>query len=900
MQSLEPYWLLWVVYAAEQGYAYDGHEYWDSFERNTSNWGHHQARRKSLQSLFIQFQRQFNGVIPSGDWAQWYSIISWPITHAIIPVYLQTRFTKAMHNARLELARIREIDTSTLGRILARNTWDSSSRFREFLQQEALVGRIMLALLDPTTIDPRGPLTPSTLSRITSDLERVHRSREWLRETRAIVLDRFKGAIRQTSYTASASTSLMPDRAQSWLLQRTLKPKIILRPSADRRWTPILELPSFSEVVRQGMEINTFLSTVRCQVSGTGNNWHPGGWLLNGSRSKVIKDWPKDDGILIKFETAPPHLLSIYLSECSIGLDTNWLFRVGDDGFARQVQSNILRPGYRYIVVRRGNGSLPGSHLADCGLDCSGVHGFDITLPASPPTGLIDELRRLGLSVSRAVQIRPAGVSAVNWDGEGHSEWLSTDRPCFILEHDHPVSEFQVSIDGGLEYSIAPAASGNATLVSLPALPPGKHELSVRVIRKPIQSNVAERRNLDATVELTVRDPSPWTPGRTLFDGLVVRFSPASLTLDKLWDGRVDVDITGPDGREIGCFLTLIGRDSNVILNESIGTLRLPVKADEFSARLEKFTSNEKHAWKYLEATSGTLSFSADELGTYKRPLEREARPVRFATMVKDHTPYIRLINDTDAEVPDECSFFSFSKPLTGVPIPSSDLATGSRVSPPGGLYVVRQGPHADTIVVGSSSRTVRLADIATAPEVSYPESSSAALLEFIKKFQIWHNARRAGPFAYLRQEQALFELVMGLYTRICGASWSQAEREFRRAPSDHSLDELQRHSSSNRSFAAVLRRGYTKALEDSDLRIRWFDDVARRYGLEVDLAYSRLALLLASQPLYVPTMFPEFEKFIDNTNKLQPLVKGARFAALLSCHSENQASPPIFPRWEW
>ena len=30
-QRLMPHWLLWTIYAAEQGYTYEGDEYWQSF-----------------------------------------------------------------------------------------------------------------------------------------------------------------------------------------------------------------------------------------------------------------------------------------------------------------------------------------------------------------------------------------------------------------------------------------------------------------------------------------------------------------------------------------------------------------------------------------------------------------------------------------------------------------------------------------------------------------------------------------------------------------------------------------------------------------------------------------------------------------------------------------------------
>src|ERR1700739_1489683 len=48
---LEPHWLLWVVYATEPGYDYDGGEYWRFFvERNTRS--RDRASRNQLREWF--------------------------------------------------------------------------------------------------------------------------------------------------------------------------------------------------------------------------------------------------------------------------------------------------------------------------------------------------------------------------------------------------------------------------------------------------------------------------------------------------------------------------------------------------------------------------------------------------------------------------------------------------------------------------------------------------------------------------------------------------------------------------------------------------------------------------------------------------------------------------------
>ena len=199
---LSPHWLPWVVYATERGYAYTGDEYWPSFEEQTPRWEF--GDRNKLVPWFRKFQKTHDGVVPSGRWANHFTIISWPITHAILPLYLQSQFARTLYDIRYRLASLETLDPAAIGRVLAVNAYHASTRFQEFLQQEELTGRIVLALLGEAPTEGKEPIYPPTLERIVRDLERVRRTREWLRETR-IVRDRFTGTGRGAAW-ASYST----------------------------------------------------------------------------------------------------------------------------------------------------------------------------------------------------------------------------------------------------------------------------------------------------------------------------------------------------------------------------------------------------------------------------------------------------------------------------------------------------------------------------------------------------------------------------------------------------------------------------------------------------------------------------------------------------------------------
>jgi hypothetical protein len=164
--------------------------------------------RLQLRDWFTRFSRMYHGVKPTGPWAEYFKNIAWPITHAILPKYLQWQFAKALYNLRYRLAQLRDPSPALVGQLLGAHALDASSRFREFLQQEALAGRIVLAMVGGANSTGQDSIQPATLQRLVLDLERVQSAREWLKETQRYVADRMTGARR------SYDNSLTRDRSR--------------------------------------------------------------------------------------------------------------------------------------------------------------------------------------------------------------------------------------------------------------------------------------------------------------------------------------------------------------------------------------------------------------------------------------------------------------------------------------------------------------------------------------------------------------------------------------------------------------------------------------------------------------------------------------------------------------
>lgn len=166
----QAHWLVWVVFATEIGYSFAGAEYWQTFSERLPAWRRSadgNRNRSQIRVWFRKFANKYNGVRPSGTWAKQFSIIAWPITHAILPKDLQFHFAKSLHHNRFRLAT--ENDSIGVGRLIHTQTLPTSSRFREFSEQEELVGRIALALLRVDSEEL--PLSSEATKRIIGDLE---------------------------------------------------------------------------------------------------------------------------------------------------------------------------------------------------------------------------------------------------------------------------------------------------------------------------------------------------------------------------------------------------------------------------------------------------------------------------------------------------------------------------------------------------------------------------------------------------------------------------------------------------------------------------------------------------------------------------------------------------------
>lgn len=877
---LGQHWLVWVVYAAEQGYDYDGDEYWTTFERRTPKW-RDWADRRMLRRWFGQFHKRFAGFEPTGPWASWFSIIAWPITHALLPRDLQSQLARALYDHRYALARRLGGEPATIGRFLATMSHDASSRFRNFLEQEEIAGRIVLALLSGRANAVEKYIHPLTLERIVSDLQEVNTARAWLRDARqAVERVQLKGTARQIPSVSNGGT----ERSSNPPPQAFIRPALTLRRFRATEWTAVVELPSLRPLADLAPELNSFLRRSRCTVSGSQGTL-PAGWLMQGDQRRVLTTWPRPEDPIIRFENPPAVLDQMLHADGRITGGPRWLFRIGPDGLAHEVIGRIVRPGQRYVLVSET--PLASSVGSPVTVSANGVSSLTFELPRQLTIEMIAELRSLGLGVAQTVHLAPVGLAARRWDGEGFAEWTEGETPCLELYADHPVKSYAVQLDGGLSLTI-PGNGLPSVYLKLTDLGVGSHTLTV--VAQPSDAHVPGPAK--GYISLTIRPPQPWITGTIGHSGLIVTAEPDSPSLDQFLQGALSIQAFGPTNQQITICVELLDSASGVLATELIATLPLPVTSNAWSRALTSFIKRETEPWAYLSAAGGQLLLDGAELGSWRIPLHREAAPVRWVWRHGEKGPEFRLVDDHEGEDPLAVQFFAFAAPATPTLIDISQIEAGFHPDGQGGLCLARSGGKHAALIVSMPRVETSLSDLVVEPKIRDVGDGHSALERLAALADLWSSAKFVGPLAADRRRAVLIGLHRELISRIFGAHWTAAEERYSRSPKTYQdLRQLVTQTGGPPAFNLVLARDLQKYHSlPLPKRVTEFDALARRYA-SIPPGASAAAFQLCEWLTAGGPFDHQLGKQLDLLRPVPALMRAARFVNIAA--PALQAPPP-------
>jgi hypothetical protein len=762
--------LVWTTYAVEIGYGYSGDEYWQTFEEKTPGWAHY-GERAWIRDAFVWFQKKFSGAAPSGAWAKHFSIISWPITHAILPRDLQQQLAYVLYQVRHAFSADLFESPLLLGQFIAAHSWNTSARFQNLVQEPALVGQIAIALLLQGKEGFRTLLHPMTLRRIGDDLDRERRARDWLRGARSAAEQRAK--IRGLALGRPNSRQIQrQDEARAEVIRLGIEPRLVLRPVEGSRWEVSLEVPDLSHLLLRFPQFRSVLAESRCTVAGAAGRPMARGRCLHGSQRVALSRWPKSDEVLLKFEGADQQLEYLLRTECLLRPRSWWLFRIASDGMAYESRGAIVRAGRRYLLV-----SPEALNLRDVAqrvpLVCEGVNAALLDVPDVLTPAWELALRELNLTLGKSIEVWPAGLSAAAWDGEGHGEWTASERPILAIKSDHAIDELTVAVEGGssLSLPVTGMTIGDPVFIELPLLPVGLHKVSVAA-----RSGTGPRSTVvgDLGIVMRVRENVPWTPGVSTQGPLDVEVDPGVPSLEQVWEGVVAVAVRGPPSRQLKCRVQMFARTGDApVFERQMPPISLPLSGENWTRQFESHIKQQTRAQHaYDDAQILEVEFSADELGAFTLRCEREFTPLRWSLRRNSSGIFVRLHDNAGSGIP-VIERYSFTRPTVGERLLASQEY---KVQDAGGLYVATLGSFRASIIVPSVVHS--LADLGCHPRVDPLANTCEAVVAALRFVQLWGSARLSGDILVTwRRRDVIRAITQQVFSAIGGQSWLQAER---------------------------------------------------------------------------------------------------------------------------
>lgn len=779
------YWLLWTVVAAEIGYAYDGDEYWDSFQSEIRSWEWY-GSRDTIRDWYKRFAKNFTGFVPSGRWADHFSIIAWPITHSILPQYLHSHFARHLYDLRHEIA---GVSLDRIGTLLEKRYHGGSSRFENFLQQTALTARLVLAMRDEDVQDFVGPIYRPTLARIIADLERKTLSRGYLRDARRVLRDARVTARLGLSGGRSAGSS----EATSSLIKTAARGlKLVCRPTSDGSWNVGMAIPDLTAFLAELPDTHDALGKARIRFVDRDGGWMPAKALLSYSgREQILHGLPQSlDDPLIQFDKQVPVLAAI-ADELKILSRPPWLLKEHQDGVCRQMLGNNVRTGERYVIAvidEIAPITIGGLNLQRLDSKTRGINLYGLEAPKVATQPFLQALSALSLGYVLRARVDPVGL-VPRWNSSlGSSIWLPTEDVLLRLSADFDVSEFAVRVDGQV-LTRFPISHQKEIIVSLGNLALGQHIVEITASAR---SQNASHRNPNVAPEVIfveVRPPVPWQQGIQQKAGIRAILEPVGASLESLVSKKASIIVHGPAERSARVEARLFDASGHVTETSELGRIDLPSTGCAMARVLERF-GHEPLSEKVQSAPQIDIAFIADELGASALSFSHFVPPLRWK--LSNHR--MRLIDEAGVGTELNTLQYRIVAPDECVRIQSSQCIAGVEIEPPGSLFIaIYQGTAYGAVAsVPPHEKISGFEGLAVIPILKNPGDSPRDILRLIPGLRLWIAGRALlGPLAAIRKAAVIDVFEYQIERLACGTAWADRAKK-NRAGDLENIEELQ------------------------------------------------------------------------------------------------------------
>ena len=751
-------WLPFAVYTAEAGYEYAGNEFWPSLADMTPGWATYGDRNR-VRSWFHKFSTEYGGAVPEGAFADYFTIIAWPITHAILPVYLQRHLAHLLYDFRMGLTTRLLEQPDELGKQLAARSWGYTQRFRIFCTNTSLLGHVAAALLFGEGADSPY-LLRSTLRRLVEGLEREREAKLWLQGARAVA----------SSVRARGFQPVPPrggiTRSSSERLPVPTDPHLVLR-NTDRGWRAYAQLPDLSGLNRRLPHVYEELRTRRARVEGAVDTILARGRLATPGQEVRLTRWPNPVQPFVHLEDGKEDVNNLLRDQVQITRGPVWLFKQRALGLATEVKGRLVRPGHTYYLVYDRTwhpAAVPGARPVRFDLADASVVRLTV------PEHLTDEdsagLVAAGLSVRADIAIRPIGIAASSWDGEGSVEWLAGEPGLIGIQAQQIPTAGTLNL-AGEQYNLDWPEGEQDLFLSLEDLPPGEHELRVSLVGT-LQQTLAK-----GSLLITIRDPGAHLDSTAVGEGIRLLTSPARPTMSELWEPTA-VTIVGPDQMKVELAVSLHA-ETGARLTRIERTVTLPVDDSNWTRIANDLRGDSNFKTHFDLAESLELSVSRAGVGFASLRSDRGFQPLRWQILRERNQSRAHLIDRTDVEGT-RVQLLRVEEPLK-----AEDLDPGvDPVAPDtGGLLLARGG--AGLAVTAKALLPAKPNSVLAArsmPIVQATAQTVAGLMRMIEAHQLWADADLPGDvFAQHQRNRVLDAITLALVSLVGGGRWAAAER---------------------------------------------------------------------------------------------------------------------------
>lgn len=860
----ERHWLAWVVAAAEVGYTYDGDEYWRSFNESVPKWAEF-GDRNLIRTWFAKFIKQFGGARPNGPWAQQFPIIALPITHAIVPRYLQRQFVQHLAVTARALASLGDASALELGEEFRDRYVGGFRRFSRFLEEAEVTGRLLLALRDEQIEEQVPRFSPLTFRRIVGDIESMPQGAAVLRRARKVLRDA------RISVPSGAGGTSQSHRALS-ATASIRSARIIGRRDEMGDWSLKVHISAFEKEISRDAETMAALQKLRVRFTDVECGWMPG--IALHTLAKGIERPLRAPPLLQSlFEVDKPDsaIQPVLQRVGTLASASPWLLHCRED-VAYPIEGRHVRAGLTYIVLHER--PLPSSFQTAFNTRSlsslpAGLEAVEFTAPTRFSAEQLDLLTRAGLGHALRVRVDPVGLSP-RWSGtENEISLLTSEEPLFELTADFPVTEFLVALD---DHRTRIQSSDASVVVSLGLLSAGRHQLAIGATSKAADLAIEPE-----TIELIVREPAAWTSASPSRAGLQFQVSPFGASIDDLVGGVASLSIRGPSGRLAILRAVFRANNGEALDQKQLLRERLPFSEERIKRVLDEFTKPGL-AELMQDTAKIDLTLNVDELGQSTVTFPHEVDPIRWKLEKNGHEWVSRLVDEADLTSTLSVFLYPMTTPQARRSIELGEAMIGVPIEPPGALLVAAAGATEYSVIMSVRPPTgvLELGDIL--PRCAMRPLAMAELKDVTCAYRTWAHARLKGPWAELRRSAVLKALHTALTALFVGKSWADKWADALNG-SDAQLA-IAREIPEAVGFGPAVLRNPSKWDGDLPEIVNTYTELAMRYRISADHGLCRIAVLLSFDPSQLD--WPDTEKAEIDGNALasqRALLKGALLA---------------------